>query len=184
MDRPAVVASSKAGSRVATGQPGPRLSPSKKQKTLADASGALGLPLSTAPASTAAPAAAATTVGPSKYKDVRGTQAEQDAIAELQERARALATEQSGPTKSVRLLSNVQSARATTGQPGWPADAPWWNANYVHPDKCVILHPDEGRTFHRNVPSGQRIDVKKGRTDYMGPALLPQLHGRLFICSA
>ena len=125
IDMPALVATSKAGiSRVATGKPGPPLSPSKKQKTLALTSGELGLPLAATSASSAAPAAAAITVGPSKYKDVRGTQAEQDARAELQEKARTLATEQSGPTMSARLLSNVQSALATTEQSGWPKDAP------------------------------------------------------------
>ncbi len=101
------------------------------------------------------------------YKDVRGTQEEQDAKAEL-ERGRTLVTEPSGPTKGVSLLSNVQSARASTGQPGWPADAPWWEKNYVHPDNRTVLVPEVGRAFHDNVPRRQRIVVGRDRTDYRG----------------
>ena len=44
----------------------------------------------------------------------------------------------------------------------------WWQSDYVHPDNCTILGPDEGSTFHHGVPSNQRVDIRKGRIDYRG----------------
>ena len=88
-----------------------------------------------------------------------------------------MATEESGPTLSPRLVSprqhstpraDVQPVFATTEQSGWPKDAPWRQSDYVHPDDCTILCPDEGNTFHHSVPRNQRVDAKKGRIDYRG----------------
>ncbi len=114
----------------------------------------------------AAPAAAA--VFAPRFKDVRGTQKEQDERAELERIKKHLTSASAESTKRARSDTRLQSS-ATAESSVWPQDAPWFQPHYVHPKDCRVEDPAHGESFSASVPSDQRVVIQKNvRRDYDG----------------
>ncbi len=117
------------------------------------------------PLPVAAPAAPA--IGQCRFKDVRGSQEEQDR-AELERIKKHLI---SAPAESSRRTRRDDMSRpnATAESSAWPRDAPWKQPGYVHPKDCSVFDPPFGETFSPSVHTNQRVAIQPHvRRDYEG----------------